>query len=531
MTSEKEIAPEKTDSRITATMQSGWQSGRMIAALATLAFAVCYLRSFLLPHTPFVLWGDQLGFATKASRLLLGELPYRDFFEFVTPGTELVYGALFHCFGLSLSVPNLLMATLAALAAWWMTWCAQRLMRGVFIVLPTFSLIGFVLYGSMDATHHWFSTVAVMGAVAALFDGTSPRRIAVAGAMCGLAASFTQTKGAAVLLALVIYLVWRPLREHTGAKQCRQQCLLLSGTALLVFAAINVPLLLAAGLSPWVQDVIVFPARYFSSVSSNQWNGFWEEFLLRRGALQWVCFPFMYLAVPLAYVASFFTIWRRSKVEQDEPWDQLLLLTVVGVAMLAVMTPALSIRRISCVSPPAMILLAWLLSRGGKKGRVAAAALGAVSITVALAQIAAIQLRQQRTLDLPIGRVAFPDAASYEVYRWMAEHTRPGQWYFGMPPLTLPLGLRNPAPIEDPAPGEFSRPDQIAAAIEGLERTRTPLLVLLPVMYVPHLLGDKVDHLQPFQDYLYLHYRKTKIFSNGEEVWERKDNPQPDSRR
>jgi len=228
----------------------------------------------------------------------------------------------------------------------------------------------------------------------------------------------------------------------------------------------------------------------------------------------------------LAYAGSFIAIWRRSKVEQEEPWDRLMLLAVVGVAMFVVMIPALSIRRISCVSPPALILLAWLLSRGGKKWTVAAAAIGTVSFGVALAQITSIQLRKSLTLDLPIGRVGIPEVANYEVYRWMADHTRPGQWYFGMPPLTLPLGLRNPTPIEDPAPAEFSRPEQIAAAVEGLERTKTPLLVLLPAMYIPHLLGYSADHLQPFQDYLYLHYRKTKIFSNGEEVWERKDIPE-----
>jgi hypothetical protein len=170
-----------------------------------------------------------------------------------------------------------------------------------------------------------------------------------------------------------------------------------------------------------------------------------------------------------------------------------------------------------------MILLAWLLSRGGKKWTTAAATLGALSLCVALAQIAAMQFRRPATLDLPIGRVGIPESANYEMYRWTAEHTRPGQWYFGMPPLTLPLGLRNPTPIESPAPAEFSRPEQIAAAVIGLERTQTPLLVLKPVMYVPHLLGDKTDHLQPFQDYLYLHYRRTKIFSNGNEVWQRTD--------
>ncbi len=239
--------------------------------------------------------------------------------------------------------------------------------------------------------------------------------------------------------------------------------------------------------------------------------------------LKWICFPFLYVTVPLAYAGFFTTVWRRSKVEHDEPWHQLMLIAIVGVAMFLVMAPALSIRRISCVSPPAMILLAWLLSRAGRMWAKAAGTLAAVSLGVALAQIAAIQSRRPNELELPVGSVVVPEAANYEVYRWMAEHTRPGQWYFGLPPLTLPLGLRNPTPIEAPAPGEFSRPEQIAAAVNDLERTRTPLLVLRPAMYIPHLLGYKADHLQPFQDYLYLHYRRTKVFSNGDEVWQRID--------
>jgi len=153
----------------------------------------------------------------------------------------------------------------------------------------------------------------------------------------------------------------------------------------------------------------------------------------------------------------------------------------------------------------------------------AAGALGAVSIAVALAQVAAVQAHSHRALELPVGRVVVPEAANDEVYRWMAEHTHPGQWYFGMPPFTLPLGLRNPTPIEAPAPSEFSRPEQIAAVVEGLKHREPPLLLLRPAMYVPHLLGYKADHLQPFQEYLYQHYQRTKVFSTGDEVWERVD--------
>jgi hypothetical protein len=103
----------------------------------------------------------------------------------------------------------------------------------------------------------------------------------------------------------------------------------------------------------------------------------------------------------------------------------------------------------------------------------------------------------------------------------MASRTHPGQWYFGMPPYTLPLELKNPTPIEAPAPGDYCRPEQIAAVDEGLERTQTEMLLLRPAMYLPHLLGYKEDHLQPFHDYLFQHYRRIKIFATGDEVWER----------
>jgi len=517
----------KADGRFAAAMQSRW----MMAALAGLAFAVCYLRSFVSPHTPLLLWGDQLGFATKGSRLPLGELPYRDFFEFVTPGTELVYGALFRFFGVSLWVPNLLMAAMAAAAALWMTWCARRLMRGVSVVLPALLMVGFVLYGSMDATHHWFSTLAVMSAVSALFDGTSLKRIAVAGAMCGLVASFTQTKGAAIVIALVGYLIWKSAHENAGTAECWRRCLTLSSAALLVFAAINGPLILAAGAGRWFEDVIVFPVRYFGSFSTNNWRGTWPEFVERRGILKWIVFPFMYAAVPLAYSWFFAALARRTEKEEKEkatPWDKLFLLAVAGAAMLATVAPALSIRRISSASPPAMIVLVWLLGRYGPLCAGLVRALGAVSVAIAATQIAVIQARPKQVIDLPIGRVAILDSANYEVYRWMAQHTRAGQWYFGLPPMTLPLGLRNPAPVEFVGPGAYTRPEMVAAVVQSLELKPVPLVVIRPDTSIRRRQQYTVDYSQPFFGYLHRYYRRTKTFSTGDEVWERKDTPQPE---
>lgn len=509
---------KKADSMSTC-VQSGWTA----VILACFSFACCYFRSFVSGNVPVLFWGDQLGFATNGSRMLAGQLPYRDYFDFLTPGTELVYAFLFKLFGVSLWIPNLVMACLAATTVLLMTLLTRRLVRGAFVVLPGLLFAGFVLYGAADATHHWFSTVVVMAAVLILFDGTTLWRIAGAGALCGLVASFTQSKGAAVVVGFMIYLAWISWQETGRAGATWRRCLLLCGMALAVFAAINARFIHAAGMGRWIECVIVFPIRYYPSVPINSWHGTWTDFHVRTGILKWVCFPFMYAVVPLVYFVVLGIMRREWKRDRSEHWNQLLLVAITGLMMFLGVAPALAIKRISSVSPPAMTLLAWLLSRNGRKFASAAVGLGAVSLVIAVALAVRAQMRSWTYLDLPAGRAAIPDPAEVEVYRWMAAHTRPGQMYFGMPPMYLPFRLQNPTPIDSPAPSEYGRPEQIALAIEDLEKNHVPMLLLRRSMYIPHLLGYPADHLQPFQNYLFANYRCTKTFSTGDEVWERLD--------
>ncbi len=510
-----------------ASRATGTQSVWAAVALACFTFAVCYFRSFVSGNIPILFWGDQLGFATSASRMVAGQLPYRDYFEFLTPGTELAYAFLFKLFGVSLWIPNMVMACLAATTALLMTLCARRLVRGAFILLPGLWFTGFVLYGSLDATHHWFSTVVVMVALLVLFDGTTWWQVATAGALCGLTASFTQSKGAAVVAGFMVYLAWTSRQENSRAGEAWRKCLLLCGVALAVFAVINGPFIYAAGMRRWIYCVIVFPLRYYPSVPLNNWRGTLSNFSEHVGILKWVCVPFVFAVVPVACLGFIGVMRTRWRVDRNEQWNQLLLVAIMGLAMFMAVAPALSIKRVSSVSPPAVILLAWLLSRGQRTLVTTAMGLGAVSLAVALTSVVRAQVPPWTYLNLPAGRAAIRDPDVYEVYRWMAEHTRPGQMYFGMPPMYLPLRLQNPTPIDAPAPSEYGRPEQIAAVIEGLEKNHVPLLLLRQSMYLPHLLGYSADHLQPFQDYLYQNYRRTKTFPTGDEVWERSDLLQP----
>ena len=120
--------------------------------------------------------------------------------------------------------------------------------------------------------------------------------------------------------------------------------------------------------------------------------------------------------------------------------------------MFLAVAPCLSVMRVSSASLPGMVLLAWLLHRGERQERATAGVLAALSLAIAVYLPIRNQTMHWHYLDLPAGRTAILDPNRYEVYRWMAQNTHPGQMYFGMGPLALPLWLQTPAPISAPIP-------------------------------------------------------------------------------
>src|SRR6266702_5037364 len=219
---------------------SGIQFRWLIAITLAFTFATSYLREFVLPHVPVMSWADQMLFATDGARIVAGQMPYRDYFQFVTPGADLVYAFLLRHLGLLLWIPNLVMVCLAATAVLLTTLAAGKILRGSFIALPAALTVGFILFGGLDATHHWFSALLAILAMLVLFQGSQDSSIVLAGALCGVVASFTQSKGATVTAGFLVYLIWQSLHEKEKASAWRR-CMLLCGAALLTFLAINGP--------------------------------------------------------------------------------------------------------------------------------------------------------------------------------------------------------------------------------------------------------------------------------------------------
>jgi hypothetical protein len=516
---------EAANGRLRNLLQSASRPVPASIAMGILNFAACYFRSFAFPNVPFVVWGDQIGYFNAGSRIAAGQLPYRDYFQILPVGTDLTYAFLIKWFGFQLWIPNFVMACLIATAAILITLISLRILRGSVVFLPGLLLAGLILPVAADATHHWFSTIAVLAAVLVLMDGTTLPRVAAAGALCGLAACFTQTKGALGLAALGLYLAVGLRQRAPLATERWKAGFLLCGGAAAVFALVNAYFIGAAGFRQWLFCVVTYPARYYSVPSLNNWHALIYEFRAPHGTSNWMSLIFMYATVPLVYIVFAAVARRQWGPGSDESRRRVMLVALAGFAMFIGIASEPSGKRLATVTPLALVLLAWLLDRPGKVADYSKKVLAVIAILLAVVPPVRLQARQHPYLELPAGRAAFFDPAQSQEYRWLLDHTRPGQYFYGMPPYFSAFHLVNPAAIEGFHPSDYTRPEQVAALVEALKTHPVPLMVLRQsrsYLFVP---DSEQNHLGPFRDYVSRNYRMAKTFPSGDEMWEKVETP------
>ena len=452
--------------------------------------------------------------------MVLGQLPFRDYFQIVPPGTDTIYAILITSFGLRLWIPNLLMACLAGLAAGLTTVIASRILHGTTIILPALCLIGFVLPASSDATHHWFSMVAILAAIWVLIDEITPTRIAAAGAFCGLATCFTQTKGALAIVAFVIFLtVNRNEPGMTSAPVRRHNRLLFCGIASAVFFVFNVYFMWATGLRQWLFCLIEYPLRYYSWPAINNWRVVLYDFRSHAGTTAWISFPFIYATVPLVYIV--FTLFARPRWNTlpEKSRGRLLLVALTGFALFLAIASSPSAKRLGAVSPPAMLLFTWLLDRPYRYAKHIRMILGGAAVAVSVVVPLRIQTQAHYYLSLPAGEAAFSDRGIYMEYRWVLENTYEGEYLFGLAPLYPAFHLRNPAAIEGFHASDYTRPEQIDGLVKALQQHHVPILVLFRTADFLWARGSVSDHLDPLRAYVKQYYHMAKTFPTGEEIW------------
>jgi hypothetical protein len=475
------------------------------------------LQLFILPDIPLLDLGDQTIFLVGGTKLLEGQVIYRDFFQFVFPGTEVVYFALFKLWGVRAWIPGAALVLVGVGLTWLSIMVSKRLVSGPAAFLPGLLFLTLPFRTSLFGTHHWYSTLAVMAGLAVLVEERSPRRLMVAGALCGLSAWFNQSRGLMGVLGLAVFLLWERNQEKLSWRLLLEQEVRLIGSFFCTVVGLSGYFLWVAGLKRFLYCTIVFGTKYYPSESFNKWTVYgadlpsfdnWYKTTLVGTRLA------IYLLVPLVYILFLFRAWRERARRPQEPWDRLMLVSIVGLFLFIGVAPAASYVRLCTVALPAFILLVWFVKWPGRLERVALRLMWVAVLGLMVMETRSIQTRLYETMDLPVGRIASFHPGSFENLRWFLAHAGPSDFLFGDTALNFALGLRNPAQVNWLTSTDYTRPEQVQNVVETLEKKRVRWVAWDRGLDDP---GGLDDHLQPLRSYLRTHYHLAKSFYDGEE--------------
>ncbi len=501
--------------------------------LATVAFL--YLSLFIWPCVPIFLQEDLQIYLVNAARMLEGQVIYRDFFQLTPPGTELVFLALFKLFGLRAWIPHVVLLGLGLGFAWLSAELSRKVIGGWSALLPgaLFLTLAYRIW-FIGSAHNWYSTLAVMAAVAVIIEKRTLARLALAGALCGLAAFFTQTRGLAAVLGFAVFLLWERRRTARRWRELMRSEAYLLASFLLSVVATDAYFVREVGLERFLSCTVVFVLRYFPADSMyNTFQAYTAdlpEFLFSESwttehlaaLAMWV---FMHALLPFVYVAFFMRYRRDARAPSQEPWDRLMLLSITGLFLFAGVAPAPSWFRLCSVSLPALILLVWLAGSAGRFRAALLRTLALIALVLAIAEPIETQTSWRGSLKLPTGPTAFLDRDLYEMFQWLLQHTRPSEFFFRAvhPEYYFALGLRNPAAVDHVTPTAYTRPEQVRDVIEALERHRVRFVLWSVWLDAPPDYRPEFDPLGPLRAYVLSHYHAIKTFDNSdfEQVWER----------
>jgi hypothetical protein len=487
--------------------------GRYDAAVILGSCVYLCLNLLSLRGAPFLLGGDEQVFWMNAQRLLHGELVYRDFFEFTPPGTDLVYLGAFGLLGSGIWVPNVVLLVLGITLCWLCFHISCSIMQPAQAALAAGSFMILVYGRWLDATHHWFSLLAVMAAVAVLMNAGSSVRILISGALLGLASFFTQTRGVSAALGFAAFLLWERFQAKDSWRDHWQRQLQLLLSFVLAWGLLSGYFIVKVGLS----KLLYFQTTYVLRHVGSEWHNVpLASDSVLTGPIRYMV---MYFGGPIVYAIS---LWRSKKTLSEASVAaarRIVLLALAGAAMFLEVAQSPNWLRVDCSSMPGIILFFWLMA--GLSGRWRERAIPVIWVGLICLSANRAWTRNTHTtiVDLPAGRVAANPLAG-EKLTWIARHTTPGEFFFqaSYQSVYLPLGLR--IPVFDFL-DRYTSPEFVELDMRQLQAKRVQYILWSPL---------DLPRFPTFEQFLHDHYQRVWKFSDQEEIWERQDSRIPRER-
>ena len=202
----RSIVDSESQNQVTAADGEASSPMRSEFAIGTALFIFCVAYLFAFRHYSS-LEPDEGIVLAGAERILHGEVPYRDFFSFYTPGSFYLVALLFRVFGDSLTVARTSLAVTGAGCSVITYVLAHRVCsRAIALFAALLATITAVPYRFL-VLHNWYSTLLCCLAVYAAVQFIDSRRQMWAfatGSLAALTILFEQSKGAGLCLGLAV---------------------------------------------------------------------------------------------------------------------------------------------------------------------------------------------------------------------------------------------------------------------------------------------------------------------------------------
>ena len=400
---------------------------------------------------------------------------------------------------------------------------AHRILKGTIVFLPALIFLVFD-FAALDATHHWYSTLAALTAIRVLMSGRGVGRLAAAGFLCGVATLFTQTQGCFSLFAVIIYLLIEESAPHDHGRLKKLVALLMPFT--LLCSGVLGYYMYRAGAHTVLFDLFVFPIKYLPSGSFNSPKTYLHQFPNVHGfgdVVRFIPYILIYALVPYIYFYGLYDLWRKRTLLPRVMWQQLFLLNLTGLALFLAISSGPRFFRISTVAPPAILIFVWLLSQQGNAFSIARKVLWAVAAVFALWMPVHRQMQWHGILSLPIGKTAFVSEGQMREFQWFKQRTQPGDRFFNEYLIGLYFLLDNPTRADLVNNDDYTRPEDITSIVQSLHKKHRRNS-LCSIRYKNMGGSDVHDHSEPFQRYVQKNYCPIQSFqydrySYIQEVW------------
>jgi hypothetical protein len=248
-----------------------------------ITFTLCVVL-YLYPFMRVILPpGDEGTLIYGAVRVAQGQIPYRDFFEVMGPGTFYWVALFFKVFGVTWLATRLALLVTSIATALMMFFLTRRL-RTSFDTLPAIFLMA-VLFGYIwpAISHHGDSNLLALLSFAAFLvwlDKRWPALLVAAGSTAALTTCFLQPKGILLFLAFLVLLVLLCRRDADFISYISWLATGYAGIALCVLLLFWA----AGGLHDYVYANFIWPLTRYSNVNSVRYALGLDEFYWKSWA-------------------------------------------------------------------------------------------------------------------------------------------------------------------------------------------------------------------------------------------------------